>query len=39
VWGGGFLNLTQERSGRGKPGSVRGKGNRAFIQGAVFYGR
>ncbi len=33
VWGGGFLNLTQERSGRGKPGSVRGKGNRVFIQG------
>jgi hypothetical protein len=34
VWGGGFLNLRQERSGRGQPGSERGIGNSVFIQGS-----
>lgn len=33
VWAGGFLNLSQERNGRGKPGSTRGQGNNVFIQG------
>ncbi|MEM7395586.1 MAG: cytochrome c, partial [Verrucomicrobiota bacterium] len=33
IWAGGFINLTQERRGRGRPGSVRGKGHRVFIQG------
>jgi len=33
VWGGGFLNLSQERSGRGQPGSVRGQGHAVFIEG------
>ncbi|MED5472182.1 MAG: c-type cytochrome, partial [Verrucomicrobiota bacterium] len=33
VWAGGFLNLTQERSGRGRPGSSRGQGNRVFVKG------
>jgi hypothetical protein len=33
VWGGGFLNLSSERSGRGKPGSKRGQGNKVFVEG------
>jgi len=33
VWGGGFLNLSEERRGRGKPGSQRGRGNKIFIEG------
>ena len=33
IWGGGFLNLSQERAGRGKPGSVRGKSHSVFVQG------
>jgi hypothetical protein len=33
VWGGGFLNLSSERRGRGKPGSERGQGHRVFVQG------
>ncbi|NIP94725.1 MAG: hypothetical protein GWO24_15300, partial [Akkermansiaceae bacterium] len=33
VWGGGFLNLSQERAGRGKPGSVRGQNHTVFIEG------
>ena len=32
IWAGGFLNLTQERSGRGRPGSSRGQGNRVFVR-------
>ncbi|MEC7861543.1 MAG: hypothetical protein VYC70_02820, partial [Verrucomicrobiota bacterium] len=32
VWAGGFLNLTQERSGRGRPGSSRGQGSRVFVE-------
>ncbi len=33
VWGGGFLNLQSERSGRGQPGSPRGQGNQVFVRG------
>lgn len=33
VWGGGFLNLTSERTGRGQPGSERGFGNVGLING------
>lgn len=32
VWGGGFLNLTEERKGRGKPGSTRGEGAKVFFE-------
>ena len=35
VWGGGFLNLSEERRGRGKPGSQRGRGNKIFIEAVV----
>ena len=33
VWGGGFLNLGEERKGRGHPNSRHGQGAREFIQG------
>ena len=33
IWGGGFVNMTQERSGRGKPGSKRGSGAKVFVEG------
>ncbi|MAW10379.1 MAG: hypothetical protein ACJ0IB_04070 [Verrucomicrobiales bacterium] len=33
VWAGGFLNLSQERSGRGRPGSARGQGNKVYFEG------
>jgi hypothetical protein len=33
VWGGGFLNLSEERRGRGQPGSRRGQGARTFVEG------
>lgn len=33
VWGGGFLNLTKERTGRGQPASERGRGNKPMIDG------
>ncbi len=33
VWGGGFLNLNEERRGRGQPNSRRGQGNQTFIEG------
>ncbi|MFP6874846.1 MAG: c-type cytochrome [Verrucomicrobiales bacterium] len=35
IWAGGFLNLSEERRGRGRPGSPRGKGARAFIEGGA----
>ena len=35
IWGGGFLNLSKEREGRGTPGSVRGQGARVFIEGGA----
>ncbi|MDH3583657.1 MAG: c-type cytochrome, partial [Phycisphaerae bacterium] len=31
IWGGGFLNLSEERRGRGKPGSRLGQGARVFL--------
>ena len=34
VWGGGFLNLNEERRGRGHPNSKRGQGSQTFIEGA-----
>jgi hypothetical protein len=33
VWGGGFLNLSEERKGRARPGSRRGQGHKVFVQG------
>ena len=33
IWGGGFLNLAEERKGRGHPNSRRGRGASAFIEG------
>lgn len=33
VWAGGFLNLSQERRGRGKPGSTRGHGQQTYVEG------
>jgi len=35
IWGGGFLNLSKEREGRGTPGSVRGQGAQVFIEGGA----
>ncbi len=35
IWGGGFLNLSKEREGRGTPGSARGQGAQAFIEGGA----
>ena len=32
IWGGGFLNLSEERKGRGRPGSRRGQAARVFIE-------
>lgn len=32
IWTGGFLNLSQERKGRGKPGSARGFINQGIIE-------
>ena len=33
VWAGGFINLSQERSGRGRPGSSRGQGHKVYLEG------
>ena len=33
IWGGGFLNLAEERKGRGQPNSRRGQGAKVFIEG------
>ena len=33
VWGGGFLNLNEERRGRGQPNSRHGQGSQTFIEG------
>ncbi|MBT4228356.1 MAG: c-type cytochrome, partial [Verrucomicrobia bacterium] len=33
IWSGGFLNLSEERKGRARPGSKRGQGHKAFLQG------
>ena len=35
IWAGGFLNLSEERKGRGRPGSQRGKGARAYVEGGA----
>jgi hypothetical protein len=35
IWAGGFLNLSEERKGRGRPGSPRGKGARVFVEGGA----
>ena len=32
VWGGGFLNLNEERRGRGQPNSRRGDGSQTYIE-------
>ena len=32
IWGGGFLNLNEERRGRGQPNSRRGDGSQTFIE-------
>jgi cytochrome c2 len=33
IWAGGFLNLNEERRGRGQPGSPRGKGATVSLEG------
>lgn len=33
IWGGGLLNLAEERKGRGHPNSRRGRGAQTFIEG------
>ena len=33
IWAGGFINLSQERSGRGRPGSSRGQGHKVYLEG------
>lgn len=33
IWGGGFLNLNEERRGRGHPNSKRGDGSQTYIEG------
>ncbi|MBC8349618.1 MAG: c-type cytochrome [Verrucomicrobia bacterium] len=33
IWSGGFLNLSEERKGRARPGSTRGQGHKVFLQG------
>ena len=32
IWSGGFLNLSEERRGRGQPGSQRGKNNQVIAE-------
>ncbi|MFT5107894.1 MAG: cytochrome c2 [Verrucomicrobiales bacterium] len=35
IWAGGFLNVSEERKGRGKPGSQRGQGSKTFVEGGA----
>ncbi len=32
IWDGGFLNLSEERKGRGKPGSLRGSDHKTLVE-------
>lgn len=35
IWAGGFLNLSEERKGRGRPGSRRGHGAKTYVEGGA----